>query len=89
MHGEVVRLNTEGKFGFIAGDDGREFFFHMTGLNGTEFEELAEGSAVEFTESDNRAGDRPDEEPRAVNVRLAEDELPAVANEPLPPEKAP
>jgi len=44
------------------------------------FEALAAGSRVEF-------GDEPDEHPRAVNVRLAEGEVPSPGNEPLPPEK--
>ena len=87
MRGEVVRLNPEGKFGFIRDEEEREFFFHMTALNGVKFEELAEGSEVEFTEGGRDPGDRPEEEPRAVNVRLAEDEIPAVGNEPLRPEK--
>lgn len=32
MRGVVVRLDLDGKFGFIEGEDGREFFFHLTGL---------------------------------------------------------
>ena len=51
------------------------------------FEELAAGIAVDFSVSDNHGGDEPGEHPRAVNVRLAEDVMPAEDNEPLPREK--
>ena len=41
---------------------------------------------VEFTVG-REEGDRPDEGPRAVDVRLADDAIPAVDNTPLPAEK--
>jgi cold shock CspA family protein len=87
MRGEVQRVVPEGQFGFIAGEDGREFFFHASGLNATRFEELAPGHHVEFVAREHTPGDEPDEHPRAVEVRLAPEELPAVDNEALPEEK--
>jgi cold shock CspA family protein len=87
MRGVIVRLDLDGKYGFIESEDGREFFFHLTGLSGVEFNQLAEGSHVEFSVAEKQAGDQPGEDLRAVYVRLGEGEVPVVANEPFPPEK--
>jgi cold shock CspA family protein len=84
-HGVIQRIVPEEGFGFLR-EGQREYFFHRTGLNGTAWEELAVGLPVEFSVGDNE-GDRPGEHPRAVNVRLREDVLPAEDNEPLPREK--
>lgn len=87
MRGVIVRLDLDGKFGFIEAENGQEFFFHLTGLSGVEFSELAEGSEVEFSVAERQAGDQPGEHPRAVHVQLGEHALPVIGNEPLPPEK--
>ena len=87
MHGTIARLVADRGFGFIAGDDGQEFFFHRSALQATEFEELAEGVAVEFDVKRDAEGDEEDERPRAVSVRLAEEAVPAVDHEVLPAEK--
>src|SRR5207302_739444 len=84
--GVVERIVPEEGFGFLRSGQ-QEFFFHRTGLNGTEFEELAVGTPVEFSVSPDHRGDEPGEHTRAVNVRLSEDGMPADDNEPLPPEK--
>jgi cold shock protein len=86
MHGTIASLSAERGFGFIADDDGREFFFHRNALQATDFEDLAPGVGVEF-EVGQESGDRADERPRAVNVRLADDALPAEDHEVLPAEK--
>jgi len=41
MKGKVVKLVLERRFGFIEGEDGKEYFFHKDDLNGF-FEDLAE-----------------------------------------------
>jgi cold shock protein len=86
MRGTVSSLVADRGFGFITDADGREFFFHRGVLQATDFEELAKGVAVEF-EVGQEPGDEPGERPRAVNVRLAEDAVPAGDHEVLPPEK--
>lgn len=86
MHGTIVRLSPERGFGFITADDGQELFFHRGALQATDFEELAPGVAVEF-EVGHEEGDRSDEGPRAANVRLAAEAVPAADHESLPPEK--
>ena len=86
MRGTIARLSPERGFGFITSADGQGFFFHRSVLQATDFEDLGPGVAVEF-EAGQEHGDRPGEDPRAVNVRLADDAVPAVDHEVLPPEK--
>ena len=63
MNGSVKFFNEMKGFGFIAGEDGKEYFVHLTGLN--EGVRLREKDAVTF---DVEQGDRG---PKAVNVAMA------------------
>jgi CspA family cold shock protein len=87
MQGTVDRVVPAQGFGFIRTDDGQEFFFHRSALKGVEFEELAPGSAVVFEVQNHEPGDERGEHPRAVNVNLAPDAVPAEDHEALPAEK--
>ena len=78
-------MSPDGGFGFIIADEGGEFF-HRNALKAVEFEELTTGTPVVFEVAGEAHGDRPGEDPRAVNIRLAEGAVPAMDNEPLPPE---
>ena len=60
MNGTVKFFNEGKGFGFIAGEDGKEYFVHKTGLG--EGVNLNENDAVTF---DVEEGDRG---PKAVNV---------------------
>jgi len=64
--GKVKRLVQERGFGFITADDGREIFFHRSGVEGTTFESLREGQRVSFDVEKGQKG------PRAVHVQVAE-----------------
>ena len=64
MKGTVKFFNAMKGFGFIAGEDGKEYFVHQTGLK--EGVSLNENDTVEF---DVEQGDRG---PKAVNVGKAE-----------------
>jgi len=64
MKGTVKFFNAGKGFGFIAAEDGKEYFVHMSGLQ--EGVELRENDAVEF---DVEQGDKG---PKAVNVRKAD-----------------
>jgi cold shock CspA family protein len=86
MRGIVDRIAPEAGFGFVTAS-GEEFFFHASGLSGTEFGELAPGLEVEFEVVDRAEGDAPEEHRRAVNVHLVADEAPAVDHERLPDQK--
>ena len=86
LQGTVDRLDVEGKFGFIVGPNGAEYFFHQTALSGPDFSEMGPGVTVVFNVAEGE-GDQPDEHLRAVDIRLADDAIPADDNEPVPPEK--
>ncbi len=60
MKGTVKFFNGMKGFGFIAGEDGKEYFVHQTGL--AEGVTLNDNDSVEF---DVEEGDRG---PKAVNV---------------------
>lgn len=63
--GTVKRLVSDKGFGFIAADDGSEYFFHQSACSGVSFDELREGQSVSFEKGQGPKG------PRAENVRLA------------------
>ncbi len=63
MKGNVKFFNEGKGFGFIAGEDGKEYFVHQTGVK--EGTVLRENDAVEF---EVEQGDRG---PKAANVSLA------------------
>lgn len=48
LHGEVVRLDDEGGFGFIRTPDGDEYYFNRDNVASTPFENVQPGSAVQF-----------------------------------------
>lgn len=65
--GTVKRIVTDRGFGFIADDQGKEHFFHLSGLaQNVSIESLREGDKVTFET------ERSDRGPRATNVALAE-----------------
>ena len=64
MNGTVKFFNEMKGFGFITGEDGKEYFVHISAL--AEGARLAEGDSVTF---DVEQGDRG---PKAVHVKKAE-----------------
>lgn len=65
--GTVKKLVSDRGFGFITGEDGKDYFFHRDGLaSGLEFERLSGGERVSFDIQSNPRG------PRAINVRAQE-----------------
>jgi cold shock CspA family protein len=62
LRGIVRRLVRDRAFGFIEGADGLDLFFHAYDLRGCRFEELWEGTEVEFDRIDRARG------PAANNV---------------------
>jgi CspA family cold shock protein len=72
MKGTIKKLFKDRGFGFIKAEDGREIFFHRTGvIEGKEFDSMLEGQSVEFDVEKTPKGSRG-KGPRAVNVRLKE-----------------
>jgi CspA family cold shock protein len=63
--GKIKKMVRDRGFGFIRGDDGKEVFFHLSGLNAAEYDGLNEGDAVEYVVQEGPRG------ARAENVRAA------------------
>lgn len=64
MHGTIKRVIRGRGFGFIRAEDGKEIFFHHSGLVEPIFEDLQGGEPVEFERTEDRRG------PRATHVRV-------------------
>ena len=65
LNGTIKKVMGDKGFGFVASEDGTEYFFHQSACNGVQFYELREGQSVTF-----EAGEGP-KGPRAENVMLA------------------
>lgn len=64
--GTIKKVVSDRGFGFIAADDGREYFFHRDGLESSlNFDRLTGGENVTFDIEASQKG------PRAQRVRLA------------------
>ncbi len=68
MHsGKIKKVVHERGFGFISDTDGREVFFHQSGLVGVQFDALKEEQKVEFEIENSPKG------PRAISISLAKE----------------
>jgi len=63
VRGRIKKMVRDRGFGFIRGDDGKEVFFHRSGLGAADYDGLGEGDVVEYNVSESPRG------PRAENVR--------------------
>ncbi len=63
--GKIKKMVRDRGFGFIRGDDGKEVFFHRSGLNASDYDGLNEGDTVEYVVQEGPRG------ARAENVRQA------------------
>ena len=65
--GTLKKVVAERGFGFIAAEDGKEYFFHRSGLDATlDFDQLVGGEKVDFQVESSPKG------PRATRIRRAE-----------------
>ncbi|HEV2954084.1 MAG TPA: cold shock domain-containing protein [Candidatus Dormibacteraeota bacterium] len=64
-NGTIKKLVSDRGFGFIAADDGKEYFFHRSGTE-ADFDRLQGGESVSFEIEPSPKG------PRAGRVRLAD-----------------
>ena len=58
IEGEIENLNPRG-FGFIAAQDGLEYYFHANAVMGRRFNELENGQAVLFRVGEYSTGKQP------------------------------
>lgn len=67
MHkGKIKKLVRDRGFGFISDTDGREIFFHQSGLVEPAFNALSEDQEVEFEV------EKADKGPRAIKIRVVQ-----------------
>ena len=67
MHkGKIKKLVRDRGFGFISDTDGREVFFHQSGLVDATFATLSDDATVEFDV------EKSDKGPRAINVHVVQ-----------------
>ena len=69
--GRIKKMVRDRGFGFIRGDDGKEVFFHRSGLTGADYDALSEGDTVEYVIQEGPRG------PRAEFVRAVAEEASA------------
>jgi Cold shock proteins len=62
MKGTVKWFNKDKGFGFITGEDGKDYFIHFSGIAGEGFKSLEEGQNVTFNVTEGQKG------PMAVDV---------------------
>lgn len=65
--GKIKKLIRERGFGFISAADGKEIFFHQSGIVDVQFDDLKEDQEVEFDIEKSPKG------PRAINVRVVKE----------------
>lgn len=63
LNGTIKRLVSDKGFGFIAAEDGNEYFFHQSAVAQGTFDSLREGQSVTFEKGQGPKG------PRGENVR--------------------
>ncbi len=64
--GRIKKMVRDRGFGFIRGDDGKEVFFHRSGMNGTDYDNISEGDTVEYVIQEGPRGARA-EHVRAIS----------------------
>jgi CspA family cold shock protein len=65
LKGAVKWFNKDKGFGFITGEDGKDYFVHFSGITGEGFKTLEEGQSVTFNVTDGQKG------PMATEVTVA------------------
>jgi cold shock protein len=56
MNGTVKWFNEKKGYGFITGDDDKDYFVHFSAIKGEGFKTLQEGAAVTFTPMEGEKG---------------------------------
>ena len=59
--GTIKRLISDKGFGFVASDDGQEYFFHQSACQNVRFDDLREGQSVTFEKGQGPKGPRAEQ----------------------------
>jgi CspA family cold shock protein len=69
--GTIAKLVRDRGFGFIRGNDGKDVFFHRSGLMNLNFDELEQGTPVDFEVENSPKGPRANRVRPVANVQNA------------------
>lgn len=61
MNGTIKKVHSDKNFGFILGEDGKDYFFHRSGVKNAEFTQLREGQEVTFEDAVGDKGPRAED----------------------------
>ena len=61
MTGIVKKIVVDKGFGFILGEDKKDYFFHRTSLKNAQFEDLTVGDEVTFEDAEGSKGPRAED----------------------------
>jgi len=61
MTGTVLKKMADKGFGFIKGEDGKEYFLHLSSLKNTRFDNLTIGQEVTFEDAEGQKGLRAED----------------------------
>jgi len=69
--GTIAKLVRDRGFGFIRGNDGKDVFFHRSGLMNLNFDELEQGTPVDFEVENSPKGPRANRVRPVANIQNA------------------
>jgi CspA family cold shock protein len=61
MTGTIKSINAEKGYGFILGEDGKEYFFHCSALRNCQLGGLEKGRDVTFEDAEGSKGPRAED----------------------------
>lgn len=61
MNGTIKNLHADKGFGFIRGEDGKDYFMHRSAVKNAKFEDLEAGQEVRFEDSEGSKGLRAED----------------------------
>lgn len=61
MTGTIKKIVADKGFGFIQGENNKEYFFHQSALKNTQFKTLKEGDEVTFEDAEGNKGPRAED----------------------------
>lgn len=61
MNGTIRNMHADKGFGFIRGEDGKDYFMHRSAVKNAKFEELEVGREVTFEETEGSKGLRAED----------------------------
>jgi cold shock protein len=61
MTGTIKIVHSDKGYGFIRGEDGKDYFFHRSGLKNCQLADLEQGVEVTFEDTETKNGPRAED----------------------------